>query len=169
MSVVSAVLGEYLSDVQTLRAEGWDGVHTIRKSSSLSRNLREWFGASVAERYHLDLFRLVEAERARPKAKRTDRLYNERRMRDALLGAVKANGWTGRGVRELARLAGMPHGTARHVLDRMVADGQVERDRRIGKRGKRHGFRVLPEHPAWSKHEMAHPLALSEPSSLVRT
>jgi hypothetical protein len=173
-TISSAVLGEFMADLGTLRAQGWDGVSTLR-SSPLSRNLREWWGDQVAERYHLDLYKLVEAGRAdktenpsprRPQ--RSDALVNERRMRDALLDVVKPNSWTGRGVRELARLAGMNRETARHVLARMEADGQVERDRRQGKRGSRHGFRVLREHPSWSEYEKTHPLALSEPTSQVR-
>jgi DNA-binding transcriptional ArsR family regulator len=103
------------------------------------------------------------------KPKRTDAASNERRMREALLkdDKLKPNGWTGSGVRKLARQAGMPHGTARHTLDRMEDDGQVERDRRIGKRGNRHGFRVRLEHPCWSEPEMAHLLARSPLSMQV--
>jgi hypothetical protein len=173
-TVPLATLGEFMADLDILRAQGWEGVATLRKTSPTARFAEEWLGPKVRERYLLDLYRLATAKadepqtQARPKRPRTDALNNERRMRNALLRVVKSNGWTGRGTRELARIAGMNRETARHVLARMEADGQVEVDRRESKRGKRHGFRVVREHPAWSECEKTHPLALSEPSSQVR-
>jgi hypothetical protein len=104
---------------------------------------------------------------------RPDALFNEHRMRARLLRTVKANGWTGVGERELARRDGMPYGTARHTLKRMEDDNQeggkqVERDRRKDKVGRRHGFRIIPEHPCWSDPKLAHLLALSNLSQQVK-
>jgi hypothetical protein len=99
---------------------------------------------------------------------RPDALFNEHRMRARLLRTVKANGWTGVGERELARRDGMPYMTARRALYRIEQDGQVERDRREDKIGKRHGFRIILEHPCWSDPKLVHLLALSNLSSQVK-
>jgi hypothetical protein len=90
-----------------------------------------------------------------PKKKRPDAAYNERRMRETLLGAVKKNGWTGRGVAGMVKLSGMARGTARHTLDRMEKDLQIYADRER----YRIGFLLLLEHPAWSTMEKALVLA----------
>lgn len=168
-----ATFSEVAADIQALQTRGSEGIWTIRKTSPIHRFAKVTIDRRLAEYYALRLWQMVErglairVEARRPKAKRTDALHNEYRMRAALLTAVKANGWTGLGVRELARRAGLPHRTARDTLGRMVASGQVQLDKREGKPGNRHGFRVLLDHPCWSEPKTAHLLAQSNLSSLV--
>jgi hypothetical protein len=183
-TIPSAVLGEYLADVERF----WDStkpsafgqdVNRITSKSLLARNLNRLYGKEVALDYlrwllnrakrqreteakaawqrERETWRQQRAEAAKveePKPKRTDAAYNERRMRDALLAKVRASGWVKAGIRELAREAGMPHRTARDVLDRMATAGQVELDRKWGQ-GKETGVHPLLDHPAWSGHKHA--------------
>jgi hypothetical protein len=161
------------------RSSPWEQVRPAIADSAdngLGRNLLDAYGQDAALAYFRSLLQLnaqrrskpkptpyrvnvthavtatvPKVEKPKPKPKRVDRLHNERRMRDAILEAVKANGWTGKGERELARLANMPRRTARGVLDRMEADGQIvvapwQRGRARG----RDGVRIVREHPAWS-------------------
>jgi predicted transcriptional regulator len=75
-TIPSAVLGEFMADVQTIRAEGSNGIAILRKTSPTYRFAREWVGKDVAEYYSLGLYKFAKAERAakvepeRPKAKR---------------------------------------------------------------------------------------------------
>jgi Bifunctional DNA primase/polymerase, N-terminal len=133
------------------------------RSAEARQSLGEWEPDSGP-------FGEAEPKPKRARRKRPDAAYNERRIREAILSLAKPNGWTGVGEHELARQAKpeMPPRTARDVLRRLERDGQVERDRRIGKPGNRHGFKVIWEHPAWSEHKPTQSLALSEPSSQVR-
>jgi hypothetical protein len=145
---------------------GWDeraAWHLVRSGSPLLAPK----GAKAANAKQEVKATAPKVERPKPKPKRNDAAYNERRMRDAILRRAKENGWFGGGVRELAREAGMPHKTADDALDRMVADGQVERDRREGKHGNRHGFKIIREHPCWSEHKPAHSLQRSDTSLQV--
>ena len=162
--IPSSVLAlEYLADVESFNSNP-DAARTLHKTSSLLRNIRTAYGFAEANQYALSLFRLdkakressaIRAEPKRPKlGKRNDAAYNERRMRDALLALVGRSGWTKAGIRELARQAGMPHRTARTVLERMAAEGQVELDAKWGQ-GKPTGAHPLLDHPAWSGHEYA--------------
>jgi hypothetical protein len=161
------------------------------KGQGLGPSLAEWFGQEVAEGYWTILDRRAQAlpkrrvpypfirvrarhevevtapKAERPKPKRNDAAYNERRMRDALIAKIRQSGWVQVGIRELAREAGMPHRTARTVLARMAADGQVRLDTSWGQ-GKPTGVHPLLDHPAWSGYEYAQQRAKSRVSPLVR-
>lgn len=166
----SAVLGEFMTDLDTLRAQGWEGVAPLRTTSPTARFAEKWLGPKVRERYLLDLYHLASKPQAqaKPKRPRTDALFNERRMRVALLAAVKATGWVSRGTRRLAEDAGMPYRTARDVLARMVRDGQVSiQPWARGRARGTNGIHLLLEHPAWSDPKTAHALARSKLSSQV--
>jgi hypothetical protein len=106
---------------------------------------------------------------AEPKRKpwQDARHVNEYKMREAILKVVGRHGWTSAGIRKLADLAKMKHRTARTVLDRMAADGQVKLDTSWGQ-GKRTGVYVVREHPCWSDQKHAQSLALSKLSDQLR-
>jgi hypothetical protein len=173
----SVIALQYLADVETMRAEGLEmGAITLRKTSLVRRSIRECFDVPKAERYSLDLARMVErtqkveavkVEKPKRKPWQDARRHNERRMRDAILKVVGRHGWTAVGVRKLADLAGMKHRTARDILTRMAADGQVKLDTSWGQ-GKRTGVYVLHDHPCWSDEKHAQSLALSKLSDQLR-
>jgi hypothetical protein len=96
------------------------------------------------------------------------RHVNERKMREAILKVVGSHGWTHVGERKLAELAdNMKHRTARTVLDRMAADGQIKLDR-TKTRGPKTGVYVVREHPCWSDQKHAQSLAQSKLSDQLR-
>jgi hypothetical protein len=110
---------------------------------------------------------VVKVERPERKPWQDARRVNEYKMRDAILKVVGRHGWTSVGIRKLADLAKMPHRTARTVLARLAADGQIKLDA-SKERGRRTGVYVIREHPCWSDHKHAQSLALSKLSSQVR-
>ena len=185
MTIPSAVLGEYLSDVQRFYdfakpSVGTKDIRPVVSASLLARNLNRLYGEKIAtdylrwlldranEQHRAEALARREQERAwfeerkqaaqveEPKRviKRKDAAYNEWRMREAVLSLVGPSGWVKAGIRALARRANIPHTTARHVLDRMATDGQVELDTHWGQ-GKRTGVHPLLDHPCWSDYEMA--------------
>jgi hypothetical protein len=202
-TVPSAVLGEYLNDVQAVWA--------YTKPSGFKRELKGLndglapyliaiYGKDVGYGYIRDLIKRAEAQRRtdakawrqelaeqraeaqraaevegkveEPKPKRKPwqsvRLVNEHKMRVALIGAAyTANGWTKIGIRALARQAELKHRTARDVLKRMEADGQIRIDDHWGQ-GRWTGVQVRLEHPCWSDGKYAQLLAQSKLSSQVR-
>lgn len=93
-------------------------------------------------------------ESQKPRTKRTDRLNNEKKMREAILIDVQRNHWNRQGIRRLSRLARLPHRTARDTLARMEEDAQIKVDTKWGQ-GRRYGVKVLLSHPAWSGHKTA--------------
>jgi hypothetical protein len=111
----------------------------------------------------------VEPPKAIPRRKpwQDARRHNEYKMREAILKVVGRHGWTSVGIRRLADLAEIKHRTARTVLARMAADGQVQLDTSWGQ-GKRTGVYVLRDHPCWSDRKHAQSLAQSKLSSQVR-
>jgi hypothetical protein len=198
-TVPSAVLGEYLADVERFdaiapRANKGESVPREVLQASLDHGLAstilELYGEQAVWDYWNELLHRAQREHARgpyrrqpapnpykkpaplveapkveepkpkPKPKRTDARNNERRMREAILKVVRPHGWADAGIRKLARLATMPHRTARDTLTRMEADSQIKIDDHWGQ-GRRTGVGVLLHHPAWSQHENAQSLELS--------
>jgi hypothetical protein len=168
---------------ETMRQEqaGWIAPETAIREllnwrQQARRSLQSEFNRQQAEKRRQAQPPQVDTEEPReepskPRKLRPDRANNERRMRETLLqdDKLKPNGWTGSGERKLARQAKMPRSTARDTLDRMEVDEQIERDKRIGKRGRRHGFRIRLEHLAWSDPKLVHLLALSPLSPQVNS
>jgi hypothetical protein len=198
-TIPSAVLGEYLADVQRFydytEASSWsrDINRDVVSKSLFGRKLLNAWGEQVARDYWRWMLNRAKSQRRaeyeqaqakrqqqaakvealkvkKPQPKRKPwqdaRRINEYRMREAILKVVRRHGWTDVGIRKLADLAGMKHRTARTVLDRMAADGQVKLDDSWGQ-GKRTGVYVLRDHPCWSDHKHTQSLALSKLSSQV--
>jgi hypothetical protein len=162
-TVPSAVLGEYLSDVQTIRTYAWNGVGVVRKTSPLRWNLREWFGNDVAERYTLDLYRLVEAsvkaakveKPKRAKRQRTDARNNDRKLRAEMFTWRNERNRVNRGLRRIAADAGVSEASVRRALRLWEGDGQITRKRYA--RGRTQSIILHLEHPAWSEVKASHP------------